>query len=135
VGALETYLSAVRDTKLSGEGVSELSYYPALHALLEEVGGKLKPKVRCFMNLRNQGAGLPDGGLFTADQVRGSRAATGADLRRALLGRDLKPEEVREVSDMARRIAAILLLQPALDGNYLAVKGDTWEWKAQTHRA
>ena len=77
MGALETYLTAVRDTKLSGEGVSELSYYPALHALLEEVGGKLKPKVRCFMNLRNQGAGLPDGGLFTADQVRGSRAAKG----------------------------------------------------------
>jgi len=78
VGALETYLSAVRDTKLSGEGVSELSYYPALHALLEEVGGRLKPKVRCFMNLRNQGAGLPDGGLFTADQVRGTRATKGA---------------------------------------------------------
>jgi hypothetical protein len=75
LGALETYLTAVRDTRLSGEGVSELSYYPALHALLEDVGGKLKPKVRCFMNLRNQGAGLPDGGLFTADQVRGSRAA------------------------------------------------------------
>jgi hypothetical protein len=30
------------------------------------------------MNLRNQGAGLPDGGLFTADQVRGTRAARGA---------------------------------------------------------
>ena len=47
-----------------------------------------------------------------------------------LLGRDLKPEEVREVTRMARRIAAILLLQPALDANYLAVKGNTWEWGA-----
>lgn len=28
MGVLETYLSDVRDTKLSGEGVSELSYYP-----------------------------------------------------------------------------------------------------------
>ncbi len=70
MGALETYLTDIRDTKLSGEGVSELSYYPALRNLLEEVGGGLKPKVRCFMNLRNRGAGLPDGGLFTADQVR-----------------------------------------------------------------
>ena len=78
MGALETYLSSVRDTKVSGEGVSELSYYPALHALLEEVGAGLKPKVRCFMNLKNRGAGLPDGGLFTADQVRGSRAAKSA---------------------------------------------------------
>ena len=43
MGALETYLSDVRDTKLSGEGVSELSYYPALRDLLEEVGGGVKP--------------------------------------------------------------------------------------------
>jgi len=30
----------------------------------------------------------------------------------------------------ARRIAAILLLQPALDRNYLAVKGNTYEWRS-----
>ena len=45
-----------------------------------------------------------------------------------LLGRDLKPDEVREVQAMARRIAAILLLQPALDANYRAVKDHTYEW-------
>ena len=45
-----------------------------------------------------------------------------------LLGRDLKPEEVREVRDMARRIAAIVLLQPELDASYLVVKENTWEW-------
>jgi hypothetical protein len=77
MGVLETYLSDLRDMRLSGEGVSELSYYPALRALLEEVGNGLRPKVRCFMNLRNRGAGLPDGGLFTADQVRGAQAAKG----------------------------------------------------------
>jgi hypothetical protein len=49
-----------------------------------------------------------------------------------LLGRDLKADEVREVMRMARRIAAILLLQPQLDANYLAVKGNTWEWGART---
>jgi hypothetical protein len=91
MGALETYLSSVRDTKVSGEGVSELSYYPALHALLEEVGAGLKPKVRCFMNLKNRGAGLPDGGLFTADQVRGSRAA-----KSAAVGADSEPSRSRE---------------------------------------
>jgi len=83
MGALETYLSDLRDIKLSGEGVSELSYYPALRQLLESVGGGLKPKVRCFMNLKDHGAGLPDGGLFTADQVRkgvlgGQKPARGA---------------------------------------------------------
>ena len=45
-----------------------------------------------------------------------------------LLGRDLKVEEVREVTRMGRRIAAILLLQPQLDANYLAVKGSSREW-------
>ena len=46
----------------------------------------------------------------------------------ALLGRDLKVEEVREAMRMARRIAAILLLQPQLDANYEAVKASTWSW-------
>ena len=41
----------------------------------------------------------------------------------ALLGRALTPEEVREVSHIARRIAALILLEPELDANYLRVKG------------
>ncbi len=45
-----------------------------------------------------------------------------------LLGRDLKVDEVREVQMMARRIAAILLLQPELDANYAAIKDHTYEW-------
>ena len=40
---------------------------------------------------------------------------------RPLLGRSLSVDEVREVTQMARRIAAILLLTPALDANYHAV--------------
>ncbi|HJW76322.1 MAG TPA: type ISP restriction/modification enzyme [Thermoleophilia bacterium] len=39
-----------------------------------------------------------------------------------LLGRDLRPDEARYVTEMARRIAAILLLEPALDANYERVK-------------
>src|SRR4030066_163864 len=39
---------------------------------------------------------------------------------KALLGRDLKVEEMREVMRMARRIASILLLQPPLGANSLA---------------
>ena len=40
----------------------------------------------------------------------------------SILGRPLKPDEVHYVSQMIRRIAAILLLTPALDANYAAVK-------------
>jgi hypothetical protein len=45
-----------------------------------------------------------------------------------LLGRALTTEEARYVTAMARRIAAICLLQPDLDANYAAVKADTYPW-------
>jgi len=45
-----------------------------------------------------------------------------------LLGRPLTKEEVRYVQEMARRIAAILLLQPSLDANYEATKQHTFPW-------
>lgn len=45
-----------------------------------------------------------------------------------MLGRSLTKDEVREVSNTARRIAAILLLEPALDMNYQAVKRSTYNW-------
>ncbi len=47
---------------------------------------------------------------------------------RALLGRDLKPDEARYVTEMTRRIAAIPLLEPALDANYKRVKAETYPW-------
>jgi hypothetical protein len=40
----------------------------------------------------------------------------------ALLGRALTPDEAREVTHMARRLAALLLLAPALDANYATAK-------------
>ena len=46
-----------------------------------------------------------------------------------LLGRALSPDEAREVTHMARRIAALILLQPELDRNYQAVKAATFDWK------
>ncbi len=45
-----------------------------------------------------------------------------------ILGRAISPEEAREVMNMARRIAAILLLQLKLDENYRAVKASTFAW-------
>jgi hypothetical protein len=48
-----------------------------------------------------------------------------------ILGRALKPEEVREVMNTARRIAAIILLQPALDANYHAIKASTYSFGSE----
>jgi len=67
---LETYLAKLRDIHSTGAGTPETSYYPALEALFSEIGRTLKPRVTCVMGLKQQGAGLPDGGLFTADQLR-----------------------------------------------------------------
>src|SRR5664280_959010 len=64
----EAYLTELRDIRASGAAVPETSGYGALANLLNEVGGKLKPKVRCLINLQNAGAAIPDGGLFTASQ-------------------------------------------------------------------
>ena len=68
--ALETYLQDLRAIRSSGGAVKENSYYPPLSNLLNEVGKRLKPKVRCIMHLQDTGGGLPDGGLFTEEQIR-----------------------------------------------------------------
>ena len=65
---LEVFLNAVRGVHSTSGGTKETSYYTALNNLLDGVGHALKPKVRCVMQLKNLGAGNPDGGLFTPDQ-------------------------------------------------------------------
>lgn len=51
---------------------------------------------------------------------------------RDLLGRALTPAEAREVRDMARRIAGLILLQPELDANYRDVKANPAPWPPTT---
>ncbi|MGH8069445.1 MAG: type ISP restriction/modification enzyme [Candidatus Entotheonellia bacterium] len=66
---LATYLRELRDIRASGANVPETSFYGPLANLLNAVGRTLKPRVRCIINPKNQGAGIPDGGFFTADQL------------------------------------------------------------------
>ena len=46
----------------------------------------------------------------------------------SILGRDLEPGEARQVTDTARRILALVLLQPALNQNYRQVESTAIEW-------
>lgn len=64
----EAYFAELSAIRASGAGVAETSYYGALATLLTDVGSRLKPKVRAFMQLKNRGAGYPDGGLFEQKQ-------------------------------------------------------------------
>ncbi len=73
--ALETYLWEV--AAIRPVAVKETSYYPALSNLFNDIGRGLKPRVRCVIHPSSSGAGLPDGGFFTPDQLRG---ASDADL-------------------------------------------------------
>ena len=76
VNLLESYLREMRGIRGSGSAVAETSYYPALANLLNRAGAGLRPRVRCVVNVKNQGAGIPDGGLFALDR-RGDEVAPG----------------------------------------------------------
>ncbi len=65
---LHDYLAELHQNRRVG--TPETSSYPALQALFNEVGKKLKPGVRCIIHPQSQGAGIPDGGFFTADQLQ-----------------------------------------------------------------
>ncbi|MHB8909134.1 MAG: type ISP restriction/modification enzyme [Syntrophales bacterium] len=67
---IERYLTDMGEVRRTGSHVAETSFYPALERLLSDIGKTLSPKVRCVIHLANRGAGLPDGGLFSADQFR-----------------------------------------------------------------
>ncbi len=76
---IRQYLKDLGDIRATRAGTGETSHYPALSALLNAVGNSLKPKVCCVIQLQNRGAGMPDGGLFTADQFRSKAARSNAD--------------------------------------------------------
>jgi hypothetical protein len=53
---------------------------------------------------------------------------------KTLLGRPLTIEEAREVTGMARRLAAIILIEPALNANYLRAKEYSFAWPRTKER-
>ena len=115
---LEAYLTDLKEIRSSGAGVAETSFYPALATLFSAVGKTLKPKVRCVMNLRNLGAGLPDGGLFTADQFQrqsdGVLKAGQPPARGAIEAKGTKPEataiaKTQQVKDYLDRYGIVIV--------------------------
>ena len=71
VTVVQQFLTDLRDIRRSGAASGERSSYPPLTKLLEEVGSTLKPKVRCVLEIVDQGAGRPDIGLYTTGRPRG----------------------------------------------------------------
>jgi len=98
---LETYLTELRDIRASGQAVKETSYYGPLANLLNDIGKTLKTKVRCIITIKNRGAGLPAGGLFTPDQFQ--KASEAEPLPRRLPSRGVI--EIKGTKDDAWPVA------------------------------
>ena len=56
------------EIRSTGGATGETSYYSALENLLNELGNLLEPKIICNGQLRHQGAGHPDFGLYSRKQ-------------------------------------------------------------------
>ena len=65
---IRDYLERMVQIRSTGGATSETSYYSAFENLLNEIGKTLKPAVVCNGQLRNQGAGHPDFGLYNKNQ-------------------------------------------------------------------
>ena len=85
--------------RASGGATGERSSYVPLANLLNAVGATLKPKVFCVTELADQGAGHPDFGLFTAQQVQRGRPREDQTPERGVV-------EVKSVDDDAWLTAA-----------------------------
>ena len=85
----EEYLTALRDIRRSGAATQERSSYPAVINLLEAIGATLKPKVRCVLEIADQGAGHPDIGLYAARQLQRARTHQGLIPERGVV--EVKP--------------------------------------------
>lgn len=84
---VEEYFQNIREVRVSGNATVETSYYPALEKLLTEVGHTLKPKIKPVLQLKDYGAGLPDGGLFSQDQLKKPKSGSKPDFATQLPSR------------------------------------------------
>lgn len=67
--ATRTYFERMVEIRRTGGATAESSYYSALENLLNALGKLLSPNVICHGQLRDQGAGHPDFGLYTTPQL------------------------------------------------------------------
>jgi hypothetical protein len=120
---LEQYLTDLGEVRGTRSNAPETSFYPALEGLLTAIGKTLSPKVRCVINLADRGSGLPDGGLFSADQFR--RKNLDSDAKENPFLSQIPSRGVIEAKSPAEDIDA------ALDTNCRAVTQKTYSWTKQ----
>ena len=87
--AVESYFTELRLVRGSGGATNERSLYVPLANLLNAVGSSLTPKVFCVQELADQGAGHPDFGLYTTQQVQKGKPKSGQKPERGVV--EVKP--------------------------------------------
>ena len=74
---IREYLVRMAEIRGTGGATKETSYYSALENILNYFGKDLRPRVICNGQLKNQGAGNPDFGLYTKAQIQGGEPTPG----------------------------------------------------------
>ena len=97
--AAGAYFDRLRLDRSWGTATAETSHYAALDTLFTNVGATLEPKVHCLQQPRDQGAGHPDIGLYSAQQKEAGNGEAAPLPDRGVV--EVKPptEDVREVAE------------------------------------
>ena len=150
---VESYLADLYAVR--GTGTAETSGYPALSNLLNEIGGALKPKNTAVIHPANSGAGLPDGGFFSAKELRhGPEKVSLLDLKPERGVLEVKPvdhdlitlAQTPQVRNYLRHYGQILLTnyrsfalwtwendKPVAGENFLIAESETAFWEIARH--
>lgn len=98
---LRDYLNDIRRIRGTGQAVPETSYYGKMEALFTAIGDMLKPSVFCVLNVKNRGAGIPDGGLFAENQqnVRVEHVGFGQLPARGVIEAKSTSEDINKIAN------------------------------------
>ena len=139
--AVETYFRAMSEGHRIGAGTKETSYYPQLSNLLDAIGKDLKPRVRVVFQLRNTGAGIPDGGFYSSDQTSAIESQSPLDVMRPARGvLEIKPlsDDVEETARSNQVTKYVEHYDQVLVTNFrdfpAYVRAHVEEWKSQGKR-
>jgi hypothetical protein len=102
VDSVREYFSRMAEIRGTGGATKETSYYSALENLLNDFGKGLKPHVICNGQLRNDGAGNPDFGLYTKNQVQGGEPRKGQLPERGVVEVKGLSEQTWQTADSAQ---------------------------------
>jgi hypothetical protein len=99
---IREYLKRMADIRGTGGATKETSYYSALENLLNSFGQDLKPQVICNGQLRNDGAGNPDFGLYSRSQVQNGEPRPGQIPERGVIEVKGLAEHTWQTADSAQ---------------------------------